>query len=250
MKHAFLSLIPLFLSFSSPAEEVDVSNHRETYAAINLIADSLPQATAKLIIDGEEQELRGWKQEGKIVKIVAKNTKRGSFAEYYLEGGKALFVFMVSNMTDENGKPAGKCEERLYLEKGEIIQWLNSDKKAAVMHGEDYQAMAESIAEFVPAYTAALNKGTQIKVAPQTTSGSFLRIDEGDYMHWVMKTSDGEELSLFILDGDDGIDAVLEAPDKFVGKSCSVKWSTSNEEIPEFGGMTELQKIHSVSWTK
>lgn len=246
--------LPILLSFSliaaMPAEEVDLSNHKDVYATINLLANTLPQATAKLSVEGDNIDLRGWKQEGKIVKILAQNAASGTTTEYYLEQGKPLFVYMVQKNANKSTAAAAKVEERLYFDNEEIVKWLNSDQNAPTLHGEDYQSMAESIHADVEAFQAALAKGAQIKGGKQSTVGTFLRVDEGDYMHWVMKCTNGEELSLFILDGNDELDAVLAAPDKFVGKSCTVTWTTSTEDIPESGGKMELQKILSLEWKK
>jgi hypothetical protein len=46
----------------------------------------------------------------------------------------------------------------------------------------------------------------------KTLEGKFLRIDEGDYFHWVMKTADGGERSFFILKPDATVDKVVEEP--------------------------------------
>ncbi len=83
------------------------------------------------------------------------------------------------------------------------------------------------------------------------TEGKFLRIDEGDYFHWVMKDSEsGEEVDYFILKPDASVEAVTDDPDKFVGKKCRVTWKESTENLPEAGGKTDVQQILSVTWTK
>ena len=84
--------------------------------------------------------------------------------------------------------------------------------------------------------------------AVQTTEGTFIRIDEGDYLHWVMKTTQGKEMSFFVLKPDAGLEKVLAAPGPFAGKKCRVQWKSSTENIPEAGGMMKLEQILSVEW--
>lgn len=83
------------------------------------------------------------------------------------------------------------------------------------------------------------------------TEGKFLRIDEGDYFHWVMKDAEtGDEVSYFIIKPDASVEAVTDNPEKFVGKKCRVTWKESTENLPEAGGKTDVQQILSVTWTK
>ena len=82
----------------------------------------------------------------------------------------------------------------------------------------------------------------------KTTEGTFVRVDEGDYFHFVITDTKGEEVSFFILKGDATVDKVVEEPGKFVGKKCRVQWKTSVENIPEAGGKLEIEQILSVEW--
>ncbi|GAT32494.1 hypothetical protein TSACC_2893 [Terrimicrobium sacchariphilum] len=90
-------------------------------------------------------------------------------------------------------------------------------------------------------------KGSTLNV----TEGKFLRIDEGDYFHWVMKDKEtGEEVDYFIIKPDANVEAVTDAPEKFVGKKCRVTWKESTENLPEAGGKQDVQQILSVTWIK
>lgn len=82
----------------------------------------------------------------------------------------------------------------------------------------------------------------------KTTEGTFVRVDEGDYFHFVITDKKGEEVSFFILKGDATVDKVVEEPGTFVGKKCRVHWKTSVEDIPEAGGKLEIEQILSVEW--
>ena len=90
---------------------------------------------------------------------------------------------------------------------------------------------------------------TQAKpTAAKSAEGTFVRIDEGDYFHWVMTDKKGEEVSYFIMSPDASVDKVIEEPGKFVGKKCRIQWKTSTENIPEAGGKLEIDQILSVEW--
>jgi hypothetical protein len=82
----------------------------------------------------------------------------------------------------------------------------------------------------------------------RTTVGTFVGIEEGDYAHWLMRTAEGDELSLFILHPDSATEKVLEKPESYVGRRCRVEWKESMEDIPESGGMVLLQQILRLEW--
>ena len=91
-------------------------------------------------------------------------------------------------------------------------------------------------------------KGASERAAKsKSTDGTFVRIDEGDYFHWVINTK-GEEFSFFILNADAAVEKVLEDPEKFVGKKCRVLWKESMEDIPEAGGKIKVKQVLSVEW--
>lgn len=84
----------------------------------------------------------------------------------------------------------------------------------------------------------------------QTTFGIFLGIEQGDYAHWKLRKSDGEEVSYFILKPDASIEKVLANSQKYLGKKCQVEWKTTTENIPEAGGKMEVEQVVSVEWLK
>lgn len=86
--------------------------------------------------------------------------------------------------------------------------------------------------------------------AVQTTAGVFLGIEQGDYAHWKMRNTDGEEVSYFILKPDASVEAVLANPQKFLGKKCQVSWVATTENLPEAGGRMEVEHVVSVAWVK
>jgi hypothetical protein len=82
----------------------------------------------------------------------------------------------------------------------------------------------------------------------RVTEGVFLGVEPGDYAHWNMRADDGSEVSFFILQPDDALAKVVDAPDSFVGRRCRAHWKTTTERIPEAGGRMKLDQITSVEW--
>jgi len=107
------------------------------------------------------------------------------------------------------------------------------------------ESLTKSGAYFVP---ALMGEKADKPKHTQVTEGRFKGIEEGDYFHWNMLNSAGEELSFFILKPDASVDKVLENPQSYVGKKCRVTWKKSTEDIPEAGGKIEIETILSVEW--
>jgi hypothetical protein len=78
--------------------------------------------------------------------------------------------------------------------------------------------------------------------------GTFSGIEWGDYAHWMMRTTDGKELSFFVMRPDASVEKVMKTPEKYVGKKCRVQWRKTVENVPEAGGEMELEEIVSVEW--
>lgn len=228
------------LVMGSLCAQEDTARHREVYQDINSKAAAMKTVSATHKGEGGEVQLTGWKDEEAMQKIVAKSAS--GTTEYYLEKEQPLFVFRVSK--DQEGK---KVEERLYFRDGEIFKWLTTEKNAPVFHAEDYQATTEMHLADCGAYLTALEKD---KAAALTVVGVFLGVEQGDYMHWNIKTKEGNERSFFVLQADAGIDKVLENPKPYHGKSCRITWKKSVEDIPEAGGRMEIEQVVSVEWLK
>lgn len=126
-------------------------------------------------------------------------------------------------------------------------------------HGESDEAVGSTVEsqregqsvrpipiQAIQGQTAAKSKGKAGAV--QTVEGTFLRIDEGDYAHWVMKTTQSKEVSFFVLKPDAGLEKVLKEPGKFTGKKCRVQWKSTTQHIPEAGGKMKVEEILSVEW--
>lgn len=68
-----------------------------------------------------------------------------------------------------------------------------------------------------------------------TTDGTFVRIDQGDYAHFLIKDTTGKEASFIILRPDKSVQQYLDKPAKLKGHKVRVHWQ--EQTIPEAGGL-------------
>ena len=242
----WLPSVAVFLAVAVSAWAQDVSAQKAVYNSIEKNLNSYKKVKAR---GPDGAALTGWIDQGDVpVKILAK--LKGETDEYYVgPDGKLAFVYR------EWDKDGAKVEERLYMDAEGIVKWLSTEKNAPVMHAEDYREMWYALIKSCVEYSKVLapeKPATPAEVhAADTrrTEGKFLRIDEGDYFHWVMKDdATGEEATFFILKPDASVEAVVSDPEKFVGRKCRVTWKESTERIPEAGQKMDVQQILSVSW--
>jgi len=223
------------------ASEVDVTHQRQVYNQVNSSAAAMQKVSATLSGDGEPVALTGWLDGGEVRKITASPGLSGAGSdEFYLENGQPVFVFSMLK------KDNGPIEDRVYLENGEIVKWISTDP-AFVAHGEDYASMAERLASEVPRYVEAL-AGGQEDGGKQSTEGTFIGVEQGDYAHFKLRESDGTERSFFILQTDAAIDRVLADPQEYEGRACRVRWERRAENIPEAGGPMEIDVLLGIEW--
>lgn len=217
----------------------DTAHHRALYKEINEAAEAMDTAEAKARDEEREVTLKAWLEGGNVRKILASDAG-GTISEYYLEEEEPVFVFNVS--PDAAG---GKVEERLYFRDGVVFKWLTTEKDAPVFHAEDYQATTELHLRLTALYLDALGKGA---AAGNSLEGRFLGLEEGDFTHWRMSDGDDRERSFFLLRTTPEMEKTLEDPEAFKGKRCRIRWKTSEEELEEAGGKTELDMLLSVEW--
>lgn len=233
----------------------DTAHHRAIYQEINEKASSWKQIKATHKDDPLVFELQGWidgKELRKIVAIVPGEDGDGS-EEYYLENGQPLFVFRrYSDINQDSGKVLARHEDRFYFKEGKLFKWLDTEKKPVKTTSEDFIAESERLTSNAQSFISAFKGkvGVSKSQAVQSTSGTFLGIEEGDYAHWQMKNEGGKEVSFFIMRPDSSVEKVLESPKAYQGKKCRVQWKSSIEKIPEAGGNIKVEQILSVEWLK
>ena len=152
-------LLCLAISLTVHAE-TDTSHHRAVYAEINQSEGSCRKVTASVKVDAETVSLTAWIDAGEVRKLIV---KRGNAVheidEYYLENEKPLFVFSTYDKPDSDARSGTlHVEERIYFENGNIVKWLNNDKSAAVLHGEDYESQAEYLNSHCAEFVAAVKR--------------------------------------------------------------------------------------------
>lgn len=251
-----LCAIVALASFPVSAQE-DTAKHRAVFEEVNAKLPKLKVSKAKLEDEELTWTLKAWSDGKEIRKIEASvpgEDGEGS-DELYFAGGKLVFVFR--QYTTGSGSDAKKEEHRFYFTDSKLVKWIDEAKKPVDLTDSNFATegtiLLENSAKFLKALGGKADAGGKEKPAKageaKTTDGTFVRIDEGDYFHFVIKDAKGEEVSFFILKGDKSVDKVTDEPEKFAGKKCRVKWKTSTENIPEAGGKMEIDQILSVEWT-
>ena len=124
-----------------------------------------------------------------------------------------------------------------------------------------YGADADSQAEFEENTTATLSQGDDPgQSGPEgegeqdhqgsdliTTKGSFIEIESGDYLHFMLEEEEGEKRSFWIAPSldDDLLDAFLS--NKYpAGTQVEVRWKTVIRFIPEAGEDMVLQEAQEI----
>lgn len=242
----------LFVIVTAPlmAQE-DTATQRAVYETTNKKLGTYKVTDATLKDDELEWSLKFWKDGSEVRKILAKvpGEDGDGFEEYYLDGGKLVFAFRT--YTQGDGK---KIEDRFYFKGGKLVKWLDTAKKPVPSGDESFTSesarLTGNCAKFVQA--AGGKSGATEKPAKagalQSTSGTFTGIEQGDYFHWNMTTDAGEEVSYFLLKTDEALDKVIEKPEAYKGRKCTVKWKETTEDIPEAGGKIKVQQVVSVEW--
>ncbi len=234
----------------------DTAHHRKVYEAINAAGKSLQKSTAIHKDDPIVFELEGWSDQGGLRKILAQvpGEDGGGSEEYYLENGKLLFVFRHYHGTHpETGKANALIEDRFYFKDGAMFKWVGAGQKETAPADEDFKTEAARLTGNCTAFVKALKTKTPAKprekaAAVQQAEGVFTGIEDGDYMHWNMKTAQGRERSFFVLHPDEGLAKVLAEPGKYIGRKCRVQWKSSTETILEAGGKLKVEQVLSVEW--
>lgn len=254
MKISFLCFAAYLLVTQMQAQD-DTAHHRAVYQAINEKAAASKPVKATHKDDPIVFELQGWfdgKDLQKIISVVPGEDGDGN-EEYYLENGQPLFVFRrYSDINQDSGKVLTRYEDRFYFKNGKMFKWLDTSKQPVKTTSEDFIAEAERLTLNTQSFIAAF-KGKGVAVKPQalqSTTGTFLGIEEGDYAHWQMKTEAGKEVSYFILRPEASVEKVLENPKAYQGKKCRGHWKSSTEKIPEAGGEIKVEQILRVEWIR
>lgn len=245
------ALLFLAVSFTVLAQD-DAKHHRAVYDETNAKLKSYKKVKT-VYRDGElEFQIESWWDQDKVRRIDSKVSGEDGDGseEYYIEDGKMLFAFRYYRaMSAEEGAKRVLVEDRFYFKDGQMFKWIGTDKKLVPKEDEVFQIEEERLTTNLASFLAALEQKMAPASAVTETVGTFKGIEQGDYGHWNMADAEGKEVSFFILQPDESVDKVLADPDAFVGKKCTVKWKKSKENIPEAGGIIDIEQILSVEWS-
>lgn len=80
----------------------------------------------------------------------------------------------------------------------------------------------------------------------KVTQGTFVEVEWGDYPHFNMTNDKGEEISFWLAPDlpSDQIEKFESGEKK--GAKIEVKWRVAKRDIPESGGMMELEEIFAI----
>lgn len=235
---------------AAPAQD-DTKHHRAVYDETNSNLKTYKKVKATHNDSDLEFALESWSDQGKVRRIDSKvpGEDGDGSEEYYLEDGKMLFAFRYYRaMSAEEGAKPVLVEDRFYFKDGKMFKWIGTDKKLVPKEDEAFAIEEERLTTNLAGFLTTLEKKAAPEAAVMTTTGTFKDIEFGDYGHWNMLDEKGNELSLFILQPDEAVDKVLAGPEAYAGKKCTVKWKKSKEDIPEAGGLIDVEQILSVEW--
>jgi hypothetical protein len=224
----------------------DTAGHRAVYKEIN----DKQKTYRKVLATYEDSplifSLTGYLDGGEVRKIVAVSSEDGGgYEEFYLEGGKPLFVFSTYSQNHLSDYPI-KVEDRRYFRDGRVFKWVTTDKSAGPASAKDNAESTRRLNELSRAFVTALKAAAGPSNAVE---GTFTGIEEGDYAHWKMRVG-GEERSFFILRPEPSVEKVLAKPASYIGKQCRITVKKSKENIPEAGGKIDVEQVISVEWLK
>lgn len=235
----------------------DTAHHRKVFDEVNGTAKSWQKSKATHKDDPIVFELEGWSDAAGLRKILMQvpGDDGSGGGEYYLENGQLLFVYRHYRGTHpETGKPNALIEDRFYFKDGRMFKWIGAGGKTLSPDDGDFKTEASRLTENYAAFVKALKATNPAKPREkaegvQQAEGTFTGIEQGDYLHWKMKTAQGKERSFFMLQPDAALEKTIAAPDKFVGRKCRVSWKTSVENIPEAGRNMKIDQIVTVEWS-
>ena len=99
--------------------------------------------------------------------------------------------------------------------------------------------------ELLLAALAALPLAALAKPVVHVLEGKFLRVEQGDYVHLVVRDAKGEERTFFV-GPDRSFESLLEHPERLRGTRVRVRWHTVKRNIPEAGGPMDIEEALSL----
>lgn len=85
-------------------------------------------------------------------------------------------------------------------------------------------------------------KDEEEEIKGEKTIGTFEGLEQGDYFYFLVKSEEGESLSIVVEQPDDTYHEVEEDPEAFKGKKVTVYWEAVTEYVEEAGAEMERKK--------
>lgn len=237
------------------------AEHKRVYAEVNDNLAGMEKHHFEMELPGAPvpADVTAWNDDGVVRKlsIVYPGDHGDTVEDYYYEGaegaGELVFVYQRIDTAAIDGSNASSRENRYYFRDSHLFLWLDNDHRKVSPSSDEF---ARTEQDLLAASDAAM--GGAMPPEPTggpTPSGSanaeeltgvFTGLEEGDYTYLKLKVG-GEERSFMILDTDDSIEALIADPGAYEGKKISITWQTTEQDIPEAGGKTEVDQLLSVS---
>ena len=83
----------------------------------------------------------------------------------------------------------------------------------------------------------------------KSIKGTFVGTEQGDYIHFLIKTKEGEE-SFFMNLKSASVKEVADRPEPFIGKKCTIKYIETKQYFREGGGEFDIRLLEEVIWEK
>jgi len=83
----------------------------------------------------------------------------------------------------------------------------------------------------------------------QSLQGTFMGLEQGDYLHFLIKTKTGEQ-SFFMNLKSPSVQKVAKNPEAFLGRKCLAKYIETKQYFREGGGEFDIKLLEEVAWEK
>lgn len=237
------------------------AEHKRVYAQINDGLGRMTKQTFELDFPGAPvpPQATVWAENGlpRKVQVLYPGDHGSADEAYYLkpvgDGVQLLFVYASVTTQAVDGGNSTLREHRHYFRDGRMFRWLDESKTPVPQDSGEFKAKEQELLDTLSTaleFRPLPNSGDKPAASPiKETAGTFVGFEEGDYTYLHLRVG-GEEHSFMVLQTDDALERLLNAPERYRGKKITVTWQSTMENIPEAGGRIEVTKVLSVTLPK
>lgn len=259
---AVLAACVLSCSFGAQAADAPTAEHRRLYAEINATLNTLTRQVYSVQVDDAPVplEIQTWSSgaDGDIPeKMVSRAVEdHGDTTQEFYFGPagsrrELRFIFEVITTQAIDGSHKTVQENRYYFRDGKMFRWLDPSKQPVPPESSAFKDKANALKMLTHDLLAYAPQADRSSKAPQAAgqveeiSGTFVGIEEGDYIHLFLKRGK-RTLGFYVLDSNPQIDLLLADPEQYQGKPITVMAQTSIETLESAGGPVKITKILTV----